>query len=190
VLFAGTALCLRAQSKDSLQLKDFPVFEQTRYRHTGIVTGFHIQHSLHNDVPTLRYMEIGLASTIHQYGRHGPVSTGFYFSEEIYPGSDPVFGTKLGIFTHFLIDLGFSAVFYTDFKYGNFKLRPEMGIGLGDFRAVVGINIPTIRNRDFYRLQKNYGQISFQYCWPVKKTRIGTERSFYKDQIKKKTAWQ
>ncbi len=190
MLFTGTGLSLRAQSKDSLAVRDRPVFMLSRYRHTGIVTGFHIQHSMHNDVNTLRYLELGLARTIHEYGRHGPVSMGIYFGEEIYPGSQPVFGTKAGIFTHYLIDLGFAAVFYTDFKYGNFKLRPEMGIGMGDFRAVVGINIPTLRNRDFHRLQKNYGQISFQYSWPVKKTRIGTERSILKDLIKKKTAWQ
>ena len=190
MLFAGTGLGLRAQSNDTLTVIDLPVFDQTRYRHTGIVTGFHLQYSLHNDVNTLRYLELGLARTIHQYGRHGPVSMGIYIGKEIYPGSQPVIGTKAGIFTHYMIDLGFSAVFYTDFKYGNFKLRPEMGIGLGDFRAVIGFNIPTIRNRDFHRLQKNYGQISIQYCWPVEKTRIGTKRSIYKDLIKKKTAWQ
>ena len=185
ILFAGIGYKLPAQapSEDSVlgSVMDF----NTRYRQTALLTGLHIQPGKSNGTGTLNYLEIGLARMIRQNGRHGPVSMGFYISEEIYPGKESIFGTKAGVFIHYMVDLGFSAVYYTDFRKGNLKLRPEWGIGIGGFRAVVGCNLPTIRNKDFLPLQKKYLQGSLQFFWVLHQKEISNQGPPWKDLFKK-----
>ncbi len=50
--------------------------------------------------------------------------------------------------------LGLSLINYTDFSTSSLKIRPEIGIGLGKFKAVYGYNIPTF-NKDFAGIGKH-----------------------------------
>lgn len=185
VLFTGVNPVVMAQSKDTTDFKTYLEDLNKRYRSTAVVTGFNWQPSLRGDVGMLRYSELGVARMVHQFTRHGPITMGVLVSEEMYFGKENIYGTKAGLFTHFMmIDLGFSAVYYTDFKRGNFKLRPEFGIGMMGFRAVLGLNVPTLWNKDFYRLQKNYGQVTVQLMLGVKRKEIKSEKSIIKDLFK------
>ena len=117
-----------------------------------------------------RYVEIGLGRGKYSFGICGGGASAIYISEEMYFGKDKnIFGTKIGAWTHYLLDLGLSLVYYTDFKRGNFKIRPEIGAGLGRMRAVIGFNIPTINNKAFTELAHHNMQASIQFTLGVSK---------------------
>lgn len=132
---------------------------------------------------TRRYFELGLARSVHDYSMHGPVSAGVYLSEEVYLGEKNIYGTKIGAYTHYLLDIGFSMICYTDFSRTNFKLRPEFGLGLGPLRIAGGYNIPTFANKAFAELRKSDGQLTIQYFLPVKR-KIIQERRILKSIFK------
>lgn len=141
---------------------------------TDILVGFSWQDAGSEDVRRpFRYIEVGIGRSIQQYGYLLPSNFGMYIAEEIYIGKGPnVYGTKIGAYLHSLFDIGMAVIYYTDFTKGNFKFRPELGIGILNFRAVAGINIPTTDNKTFELLKKNYGQISLQLFIPVKQTEV------------------
>jgi hypothetical protein len=141
------------------------------FKKTELLVGINWQGNTADKTHTLRYVEVGVARSLHDDSRHGPVSFGLYVSEEMYFGSNTtVFGTKLGSYLHgMLADFGLAMIYYTDFKKGNFKLRPEIGFGMGPVRLVVGFNVPTINNKAFELLRQNNLQISFQFLIPVAK---------------------
>jgi hypothetical protein len=58
--------------------------------------------------------------------------------------------------------------YFTNFKQGNLKITPQLGVGMGGFRAVAGYNIPTFFNKDFAGLRYSAGQISISYLLPIK----------------------
>jgi hypothetical protein len=68
--------------------------------------------------------------------------------------------------------MGLSVVYYTDFKRGNLKLRPELGFGVGRAGILVGYNIPTINNRAMPELQKQNAQVTFRVGFGVKKKEL------------------
>jgi hypothetical protein len=68
-----------------------------------------------------------------------------------------------------LIDVGIALVYYTDFKKGNLKFRPEFGIGWGAFRAVFGCNTGTINNKSWEALRNQRAQETVQLMVPVNK---------------------
>ena len=142
--------------------------------------GMNWQGNWRDDGKTFRYIEIGFAKSIHQESRHGPISTGVYLSEEIYFGNENIYGTKLGAYIHGMFcDMGLSMIYYTDFKKGNLKVRPEVGVGIGALRIVTGYNIPTINNKAFEQLRKNNAQITIQFMVPVKKKLINNNDSIF-----------
>lgn len=185
LLLAGNSFCF-GQKQDSLPTLNYFHRLFKREKKIEILTGISWQDNWkdENNDNTLRYMEIGIAKSIHDYGRHGPVSFGVYACEEIYFGNENIYGTKLGAYTHYLFDLGFSMIYYTDFKRGNFKLRPELGFGIGALRAVAGFNIPTIGNKVIEKLRKNNAQLIIQFLIPVKKKIINQEGSIIKHLFK------
>lgn len=135
-----------------------------------IITGINFQSSDYNgSTDTRRYFELGIARSIHDYGRHGPVSLGVYISEEVYFGNKNIYGTKIGVYTHYFFDIGMSLIYYTDFNKANLKLRPEFGVGIGSIRIVGGYNVPTINNKAFQELTKSKGQLTIQVLLPAKK---------------------
>jgi hypothetical protein len=158
------------------------------YRKTEILAGVSWQGNLKDEVGTLPYIEIGLAKSLHVGSRHGPVSFGVYASEEMYFGTNTtVFGNKLGAYMHgMLADFGLAVIYYTDFKKGNLKVRPELGFGIGAMRIVAGFNIPTINNKAFELLRRNNGQISIQFLLPVKKKEVKRDKeTIFKELFKK-----
>ena len=50
--------------------------------------------------------------------------------------------------------LGLSAIYYTDFESGAWRLRPEAGIGLSRFKITYGYNIP-LTNKSFEKVNRN-----------------------------------
>jgi hypothetical protein len=132
----------------------------------------------------LRFGEVGISRSIHSYGRHGPVSFGILLSEEFYTGKENLFGTKLGAYMHYLFDIGFSMVYYTDFKKGTFKLRPEMGVGVGGVRIVIGFNVPAINSKALEELKRKNAQITIQGMFPVKKKKSAQGESIIRKFFK------
>jgi hypothetical protein len=173
-------------SQNSLLHLAIPKLEKT-YRNTEMLIGFSWQGNVKDKVKMMRYVEAGIAKSLHAGTRHGPASFGVFMAEELYFGSETtVFGTKLGAYSHWLIDLGLSIIYYTDFKKGNFKVRPEAGIGIRGLRLVFGYNIPTIDNRAFELLRINNAQLSIQFLLPVRKKEIKREGAGIFRQLFKK----
>lgn len=121
-----------------------------------------------------KYLEIGISRSYHVDGFEGGAAIGTYLSQEIHFGDKNVYGTKLGIYTHYMLDIGFAAVYYTDFEKVNLKLRPELGVGMGAVRIVGGYSLPVFGNKNFERLAKSTGQITIQGFIPVKKNETNT----------------
>jgi hypothetical protein len=145
-------------------------------RSTDIIVGVHWQGNAKErngeNAPMYRYYEIGIGKGLYTGGVCIGGSSLIYISEEMYFGDKTIIGTKVGAWAHYLFDLGLALVYYTDFKKGNFKIRPEFGAGLGRVRFVVGYNIPTINNKAFTELSRNTIQVSIQLTIPVKQTEI------------------
>jgi hypothetical protein len=184
---AFLVLSLVANLKGNAQAKDPETSSPwKRFRKTEIVTGLNFQTSDYKgSKETRRYFELGVARSIHDYGMHGPVSAGVYISEEVYFGDRNIYGTKLGVYTHYLFDLGMAMIYYTDLDRSNLKLRPELGVGLGALRIVGGYNIPTFGNRQFGALRKSNGQLTMQFLVPVKKKRIPSDQRIFRQLFKK-----
>lgn len=155
------------------------------YRKTELLTGFNFQTSdFKGSKETRKYGEIGIARSLHFNGPHGTSSLGVYLSEEIYLGDKNIYGTKLGMYTHYLFDIGIAAVYYTDFEKGNLKLRPELGVGMGAVRIVGGFNIPTFGNKAFAELSRSMGQLTIQVMWPVARKEIDRKTNAFKELFK------
>ncbi|HEX2536460.1 MAG TPA: hypothetical protein VHK69_22110 [Chitinophagaceae bacterium] len=109
-----------------------------------------------------KYFEIGLHRTRTAFGGHHPATTLTHgFSLEVAPEAKPIYGFKYSAWAQaWCFVLGLGGVYYTDFDQGNFKIRPEIGVGLYPFKLSAGLNIPTIRNRDFKPLQRSQGQVT------------------------------
>ena len=175
-----------SQSSDTAQLNMYADLYSKRYQKSELVLGINWQGNWNDEIKSLRYLEIGYAKSIHQSGRHGPISAGLYASEEVYFGDRNIYGTKIGAYTHYLFDIGLSMIYYTDFKKGNFKVRPEFGFGIGALRMVLGYNIPTINNKAFPELRKNNAQVTIQFFLPVKKKLINNNEPIFKSLLNKK----
>ena len=152
-----------------------PAFRNFRKPYTEkaykLLLGFNWQGSPRGDTAkTLRYAEIGLHRTFTGFdGRHPPISWTYGLSTEILLHKNPVYGFKASAWaTAFLFAAGISAVYYTDFHYGNFKIRPELGLGMYPFKLTFGYNIPTFFNKDFERLRKNDLQITLNILLKIK----------------------
>jgi hypothetical protein len=101
-------------------------------------------------------------------------------SEEIHLSNKDVYGTKVGAYFHYFLDVGMALVYYTDFTKGNFKIRPEFGWGMGSFRIAGGYNIPTINNKAFADLSNSKGQLVIQFGLPVRKRKWNHQRKGFK----------
>ena len=119
---------------------------------------------------TRKYLEIGIHKTITAYDWHHPSAMWTHgLSVEISSADKTIFGFKYGAWGEFwLFVLGLNVIYYTDFQKGNFKIRPELGIGAHPFKLTFGFNIPTIQNAKFKELQKSYGQITLNVLLKLK----------------------
>ncbi|MFL5811280.1 MAG: hypothetical protein ACJ749_17290 [Flavisolibacter sp.] len=150
-------------------------------RSTDLLVGVHWQgdgrESAQNE-KKYRFVEIGFGKGKYNFSICGGGAQTVYVSEEMYFGRDKnIFGTKVGAWMHYLLDIGLSLIYYTDFKRGNFKIRPEFGVGLGRMRAVVGYNIPTIDNKAFTELTHHNMQAGIQFTLGIKQKEINRGKS-------------
>ncbi len=93
--------------------------------------------------------EIGIHKTKTFAGHHGPTTLTYGASTLINLGKDKLYGFRVGAWTSYLLAVGVSMTYYTDFKKGNLKITPEFGFGIGGFKLAAGYNISTIGNKDF-----------------------------------------
>lgn len=185
LLIAVSKVCL-GQSKDSITGSEYFDRLYKKEKRTEILTGFNVQYYSFNGAQEVRkYIELGVARSAHFDSRHGPASFGYYISEEFHIGDKNIYGTKIGVYTHYMFDIGFSIIYYTDFSKGNLKLRPEFGLGMGSLRIVGGYNIPTFANKSFEELRKSNGQLIIQWLIPVKRKIINREGNIIEVLFKK-----
>lgn len=144
------------------------------YRETALkfLVGAHLQMAKdHNDSTYSRkLLEIGMHHTTTIDGLRHPKSViTIGPSLEFSLGEAPVYGFKFGGWINVnLITLGISSIYYTDFHRGNFKIRPEFGIGFHAAKLALGLNIPTIANADFFPLKSSLVQLSLNILLKVK----------------------
>lgn len=118
---------------------------------------------------TREYLEIGLHKSITStFGHHPKIVWTQGFSVEIAPENTPVFGFKYGAWMSSFFAFGINGIYYTDFSYGNFKIRPEFGLGSHLFKLTLGYNIPTIRNADFEKIRHADLQITLNFLIKLK----------------------
>lgn len=117
-----------------------------------------------------KYFEIGLHKTFTtSYGQHPSSIFTHGPSIEISPEANPIYGFKYSAWVEvWLMVLGLSGVYYSDFNHGNFKIRPEFGIGTAPFKLTVGFNIPTIGNKNFKELQRADIQVTLNILLNLK----------------------
>lgn len=120
-----------------------------------------------------KHIEIGLHKTLTSFDWHHPSSVITHgISLEVAPGSNTIYGFKYSAWAEvWFFVFGLAGVYYTDFDKGNFKIRPEIGVGMYRFKLSAGFNIPTIRNKDFEALQRSYGQVTLNILLKLKTLR-------------------
>ncbi len=119
---------------------------------------------------TRKFFEIGIHKTVTAYDWHHPSAMWTHgLSVEVSPGDKTILGFKYGAWGEFwLFVLGLNGIYYTDFEKGNFKIRPELGIGAHPFKLTFGYNIPTIQNSKFKEMQKSNLQITLNILLKLK----------------------
>ena len=158
--------------KDTTTTKSFtprPAFRETALK---LLLGGNLQqaYKTNGDEYNRKYFEIGLHKAITSFGGHHPPGSFTHgVSIEIAPETKPIYGFKYSAWAQvWCFVLGIGGIYYTDFTYGNFKIRPEFGIGMYPFKLAVGFNIPTIFNKDFQEIQRAYGQITLNLLLKLK----------------------
>jgi hypothetical protein len=162
IVLVLTFLLVNAYAQDSIN------HTYKLIRSTDLILGINWQGNT-RDNKTYRYYEIGIGKGQYAQGVDFGSGGAVYISEEMYFGPNTIFGTKLGAWFHWMLDMGAAMVYYTDFDRGNLKIRPELGVGFGRVRAVIGYNIPTFNNKAFKELQQNNMQVCIQVALAIKK---------------------
>ena len=158
--------CQNLLAQDSTKTQMYSLAD----RETDLFVGISWQGNGDEGRRLWRYYEIGLAKAIYDETEMGKEGAAVYAAEELYlAGNGNVYGTKIGAWAHLIVDLGVAAIYYTDFKKGNFKLRGEAGFGYARTRAVFGYNLPTFGNKSFERLSNHDFEISIQTTFRLHK---------------------
>lgn len=123
----------------------------------GAVVGI---HGLQSIVP-----EIGLGYTV-QDDNHVGMWHGYTLSAEISPGEDrTVLGLQAGAWwTPVFLNLGASLLYYTDSRESALRLRPEIGVGRGNFRLIYGLSLPMV-NPTFQGIPRQ--ELSLRWILPI-----------------------
>lgn len=123
---------------------------------------------------TRTFYEIGVHKTkTFKAGFHPASSVTQGISFEISNDIKTIVGFKYSAWAQaWCFVAGFSTIYYTNFEKGNFKVRPEFGIGASVFKLTVGYNIPTLFNADFKELKQSGGHITLNILLKLKTTSI------------------
>lgn len=165
----GNPCFSQVDTASKLSVKPLKIYRETALK---LLIGGNLQQAYRIDGKDYnrKYIEIGLHKTLTTFDWHHPSSVFTHgISLEIAPESNPIYGFKYSAWVEvWCIVLGLGSVYYTDFEQGNFKIRPEVGIGLYPFKLSAGFNIPTIRNKDFKELQRANGQVTLNILLKLK----------------------
>jgi hypothetical protein len=114
--------------------------------------------------------EIGFHKTSTMFGgRHGPSTYTYGVSALVSFDKEKLIGIRAGGWTSFgFLSVGISTTYYTNFKYGNLKITPEIGMGILGFKLVAGGNIPTINNKDFESMKNARFVLTINYLLKLK----------------------
>jgi len=144
--------------------KSFHEFSSKKY--FSLVTGYYHQKN--------RFAEFGIG--ILEIGKMGyhPYSNAFSISNEIIFSEDFVWGFKAT--TWFSggsspFNIGLNIINYTDFKSSALRFRPEIGIGVFNFRIVYGLNV-TITNDNFENINRHNFGVNVLFKLKEKKKKI------------------
>lgn len=120
------------------------------------------------------FLELGYARTIAAYGgQHGPTAAVMSVSQAFAINREFVTATRVGMSLRgWLASMGLYLSYYTDFEHSNLKIAPEFGIGFPYFKAVMGLNIPTVYNKDFEAVQHGFYQFTVNFNLPMSKKRF------------------
>jgi len=95
------------------------------------------------------YIELSVGQYTSGIRGHDPISTGIFIGSELkIDFNRTVIGPKLSIWASggcAAVSMGFSIIYYTDIKTiyeGSMRIRPELGLGMENFRGFLGFNIP------------------------------------------------
>jgi hypothetical protein len=164
-----------AATADSLKINR----ELYRVKSHDLIIGNHLVAGEESEFegPSFYFLELGYARTISaRGGHHGPGTAVMSVSQSFAINREFVTATRVGMsFRGWLASMGLYLSYYTDFEYGNLKIAPEFGMGLPNFKAVMGFNIPTINNRDFAAIQHGLYQFTLNFNLPLSKTRLDDE---------------
>jgi len=132
-------------------------YRHHREKSSSILLGIHLQETKNksgNDYKR-KYVEAGLHKSIltdYAVFTHG-------LSVEVSPEKQTLVGLKYGGWANYtFVSLGLSGIYYTDFQYGSFIIRPEFGLGVNRFRIAVGYNISPFSSEQFSELKEIKGQ--------------------------------
>ncbi len=135
--------------------------------HSRILLGLnsHFSYAEEDEGRGRRFFEVGFHRSLIAYDFHHPSGLLTHGpSVEISLGDDPLYGFKYSSWLSFwLFSAGLDGVYYTDLSEGDFRVRPMLGFGTTQFRLALGFNLRTFKDRDFDALQKQSGQVTFDY---------------------------
>ena len=172
IIFVILPIFIYAQN-DSLTVKKSKFNSITDTKALTLLFGFNGTGSFnneHRDSSSRCFLEIGIHKTRFISTRHG-ISTytwGLSTLAEVGKNNDKVYGIRVGAWTGYLLALGISATYYTDFQSDGMKITPEFGFGMGPFRLTIGYNFPVIDNKEFTQMKYTTSQITLNYHFIVK----------------------
>ncbi|TAE09496.1 MAG: hypothetical protein EAZ95_15930 [Bacteroidetes bacterium] len=139
------------------------IFETHKMRQLLIGYNFQQTKTPTNPDSTFHYIEIGYNNSTLLSSQGFYNFTTYGLGTEILIGKKTIVGFKASAWRAVmpLVGLGINGIFYTDFRQGNIKIRPEILFGAQPFKLSFGVNIPFLWNNRFERLKDNWGQITF-----------------------------
>ena len=111
------------------------------------------------------FADIGLefnkagATAIHN------ISVSYSVSNEIKISNKPTVGPKIGLWVAAGPAVGLNLIYYTDFSNSSFVLRPEIGLGVTNFKLVYGYNFKLTNSLQTI----NTNLIEVIFCFPFRK---------------------
>jgi hypothetical protein len=141
IILGTSSFCFGQTESDSTESSIR--YEVDLERHISVLTGINFKGNY--------YGELGLA--INQYGRVGyhPSAWSIFVSNEFKIDDKILIGPKIGTWIaggSSAMAMGLNLIYYTDFNQSSLRFRPEIGIGLFNFKVVYGYNI-SLTNKSF-----------------------------------------
>ena len=102
-------------------------------------------------------MELGIARNTFGMIGHHPYADAQFISCELTRNNGWIIGPKIGAWVGggaAGMALGINGIYYTNFNEYSVRVRPELGVGFGKWKAVYGYNIP-LNNSDMVGVNKH-----------------------------------